>query len=230
MSGRSESAAIRSSPAPLLRLAGLLLAFAALFAVPFFVWGDRLDAFLYEGRLLAWFESYRSFAWLIAIGLLVADLLLPIPNTVVIAALGVLYGPLVGGLVATLGTCASGIVAYGLCRRFGRPLALRLLGESDLKAAEPLFARSGGLIVAASRSLPVLAETVSCAAGLSRMPPVVFLIALLCGSAPLSFAVAGLGHLGAERPLLVLAVSGVLPVPIWLLVRSAVRTAGGPPT
>ena len=42
------------------------------------------------GRLV---PGYRSFAWLVAIGLLVSDLVLPIPNTMVMAALGVIYGP-----------------------------------------------------------------------------------------------------------------------------------------
>jgi uncharacterized membrane protein YdjX (TVP38/TMEM64 family) len=220
MSGRPESAAVRAAPSPVLRFGLLFLAVAIVFALPFVAWGDKFEAFLHQDRLVAWFESYRGFAWLIAIGLLVSDLVLPIPNTVVIAALGILYGAVLGGLVATVGTCLSGILAFGLCRHFGRPLAARLVDAAELKAGELLFARSGGLIVAASRWLPVLAEAVACMAGLSRMPPTAFVVALVCGAAPLCFTVAALGDFGADRPLLVLALCGLLPIPIWLLVRN----------
>ncbi len=226
MSERPESGTAASATSSILWISALFLALAALFAIPFFIWGERFDAFLHQDQLLAWFAPYKGSAWLLAIGLLVADLILPIPNTMVIAALGVIYGPLLGGLVATVGTCLSGMFAYALCRQWGRPVAARLLGEGKLAAGDRFFARCGGLVVAASRWLPVLPEVISCMAGLSRMSPSVFFVALLCGSAPLCFTVAGLGHLGADRPLLVLALCGVLPVPVWLLVRRAVLRRG----
>ena len=155
MTERPEGGTALPGLRPVLRLTWIFLVLAILVALPFLIWGDRIEALLHQDRLVAWFQSYRSSAWLIAIVLLVSDLVLPIPNTMVMAALGVIYGPVVGGLVATIGTTLSGLVGYGLCRRFGRPLARRLAGEADLRAGEALFARSGGFIVAASRWLPV---------------------------------------------------------------------------
>ncbi len=84
----------------------------------------------------------------------------------------------------------------GLCRGFGRPLALRLLGPRDLEQGERLFARTGGWLVVLSRWLPIFPEVIACMAGLARMPLWTFLIALLCGSAPLGFAFAAIGHAG----------------------------------
>jgi uncharacterized membrane protein YdjX (TVP38/TMEM64 family) len=200
----------------------LFFALAVLFAVPFLILGERFDALLHQDRLLDWFGAFRSTAWLIAIALLVSDLLLPIPNTMVMAALGVIYGPVLGGLVATVGNCSSGLLGYLIGRRFGRPLARRLLGEADLAAAETLFARSGGWMVAASRWLPVLPEAIACMAGLAGMPAATFGLALLCGSAPLGFGVAGLGYAGSGHPLLTIALCALLPLPVWYLLR---RTA-----
>ena len=221
MTELSEAAATRVAPMRLWRLAALFFGLALLFGVPFVLWADWFETVIHQDRLGAWFDSYRSFAWLIAIVLLVSDLVLPIPNTIVIAALGILYGPLLGGLVATVGTCLSGLVGYGLCRRFGRPLAIRLLGVEEMSRGELLFARSGGLIVAVSRWLPILSEAIACMAGLSRMSFPTFLLALVCGAAPLCFIVAGMGYVGTDRPLLVLLLSGLLPIPVWLLVRSS---------
>src|SRR5687768_5676973 len=127
MSQRPENTAGPVRPVRPWRLAGLVVCLAVVFGLPFVLWGDRFETLLHQDRLGIWFESYRNSAWLMAIGLLVSDLVLPIPNTVVIAALGILYGPLLGGLVATVGTCLSGVAGYALCRRFGRPFAIAFL-------------------------------------------------------------------------------------------------------
>lgn len=215
-----ERATTPQSFRAILRLTWIFFALAVLIALPFFIFGDRLEAVLHQDRLVAWFQSYRASAWLIGIALLVSDLVLPIPNTIVMAALGVIYGPFVGGIVSVLGNVLSGLLGYSLCRRFGRPLAVRLVGDADLRAGERLFARSGGLIVAASRWLPVLPEVISCMAGLTRMSFTSFVLALLCGSVPFGFIVAGLGYAGSDRPLLTLVLSALLPLPLWYVLQT----------
>lgn len=209
------------------RLAGLFLALAALFALPFLLYGEAMEAWLAAGSAAEWLERRRGLAWLAAILLLAADLLLPVPNTMVIAALGALYGPLLGGLLATLGSCLSGLLGYGLCRRFGRPLAVRLAGAAELAEAERLFARSGGLVVALSRWLPVVPEVVACMAGLAAMRLPLFATALVCGAAPVGFLVAFIGWLGADRPILTLALCALLPLPLWLAARRLAPALAG---
>jgi uncharacterized membrane protein YdjX (TVP38/TMEM64 family) len=77
--------------------------------------------------------------------------------------------------------------------------------------------------VALSRWLPVFPEVIACMAGLARMPLSTFLIALLCGSAPLGFAFASIGHAGVEHPVLALALSALAPPLLWLVVQPHVR-------
>ena len=48
-------------------------------------------------------RTYGSWAWAVGIALIWADLVLPIPQTAVIAALGIIYGTLLGGLLGSLG-------------------------------------------------------------------------------------------------------------------------------
>ena len=45
-------------------------------------------------------RKYDTWAWAVGIALIWADLVLPVPQTVVIAALGITYGTVLGGLVA----------------------------------------------------------------------------------------------------------------------------------
>jgi uncharacterized membrane protein YdjX (TVP38/TMEM64 family) len=207
------------SARPFWRLTGIFLGLAVIVALPFLIWGEHFEALLGSDRLLGWFQEYRSTAWILVIGLLVSDLILPIPNTMVMAAAGAVYGPLLGGFVSVVGNCLSALLGYGLCCRFGRPIARRLLGEADLAAGEALFAKSGGPMVALSRWLPVVPEVISCMAGLGRMPLRAFLLALVCGSAPLGFTVAALGYAGSNRPILTLILCALLPLPIWYVLR-----------
>ena len=41
-----------------------------------------------------------------------ADLVLPVPQTVVIAALGLIYGTVLGGLLGSLGLITGGLLGY----------------------------------------------------------------------------------------------------------------------
>jgi uncharacterized membrane protein YdjX (TVP38/TMEM64 family) len=210
-----------------LRLGAFFIAFSIVIAVPFLIWGDRIEASLGQERLVAWFAESAAFAWLVAMGLLVLDLVLPIPNTMVMAALGSIYGPLLGGLVSALGNCLSGLLGYALCRRFGRPLAIRLVSRAEIDRNEKLFARSGGWIVAASRWLPVFSEVIVCMAGLGKMRLSTFTFALVSGAAPLGFTVATLGHAGSAHPMLILALCAVLPLPLWFLTQVLSTAQGG---
>lgn len=150
--------------------------------------------------------------------MLLADIVIPVPTTAVIAALGIVYGPIAGTLVAVLGMGLAAGVGYGIGRCLGRPVVDRLF-RGALLEGEQLFARRGGWIVAVSRWLPVLPEVVSVAAGLGRMTPAIFMAAALCGIVPICAVFAIAGHLGADRPVATLLISAAAPVGLWLLVR-----------
>jgi uncharacterized membrane protein YdjX (TVP38/TMEM64 family) len=205
------------------RLVWLFLLLALLVLVPFAIWGPGLAATFTRDGAIAWLSGYGRWAGIAGVLLLICDLFLPIPATAVMAGLGYVYGPIAGGLIATLGGFLSGALAYLICRRFGRPAAARVLGSRDLAEAERLFAGVGGWLVALSRWLPVFPEVVACMAGLARMPPLPFFVALACGAAPLGFVFAAIGHAGIHQPVLALALSAGLPPLLWLAVQPYFR-------
>lgn len=172
----------------------------------FFILGDAL---VDQG----WLRSLGPRAWVAAVVLLVADVFVPIPTTLIITAMGQQYGPLLGGLIGTLGTFAAGVTAYGLTRMLGRRFARWLLGE-ELESANLFFARRGGFAVACSRWLPLIPEAVSCLAGLARMPFGRYCLALLAGAVPMSFAYSVLATVSSNQ-LVPLLVSVLMPIPIW---------------
>lgn len=203
------------------RLLLLFFALILLVMVPFLLWGEHFeDAMTLEGTV-AKMRATGKWAWLVGITLLILDLFLPILGTVVMSALGLIYGWVLGGILASLGSIAAGLLAYGLCYRLGRRGALRLAGEQSLREGERLFqGELGGWLVALSRWMPVLPEVVACLAGISHMPLRRFFPALCVGSVPMGFVFARIGEAGENQPGLALLLSAGLPPLIWALFRS----------
>ena len=184
---------------------------------PWLIWGEAFERSFSLVGTLSWLRELGPWAAAAGVGLLVADIALPIPSTIVMSALGATYGFWVGGLLSILGSMLAGLTAYGLARWAGRPAAIWIAGEDSLVRTEELFARGGAWLVLTSRWLPILPEAVACLAGLARMPFRTFFWALMVGSVPLGLTFAWVGTLTEDREGLALALSAGLPIGAWLL-------------
>ena len=158
-------------------------------------------------------REYESWAWAIGIALIWADLVLPIPQTSVIAALGIIYGTLLGGLLGSLGLLTGGLLGYGLMRTSARRLAQRFAGRQSLHKMQSLFDRGGAWAIILTRGLShSVPEAIVVLAGLAGMPMGRFLAALTIGSVPTAFIFAAIGAGWADQPILALGASYVLPI------------------
>jgi uncharacterized membrane protein YdjX (TVP38/TMEM64 family) len=158
-------------------------------------------------------RQYEGWAWAVGIALIWADLVLPIPQTAVIAALGIIYGTLLGGLLGSLGLITGGLLGYGLMLTSARRFAQRFAGPRSLRKMESLFDRSGAWAIILTRSLPYsIPEAMVFFAGLAGMPMRKYAAALTIGSVPAAFVFAAIGAGWADQPILALIVSYVLPI------------------
>jgi uncharacterized membrane protein YdjX (TVP38/TMEM64 family) len=158
-------------------------------------------------------REYESWAWAVGIALIWADLVLPVPQTAVIAALGIIYGTLLGGLLGSLGLVTSGLLGYGLMLTSARRFAQRFVGPRSLHKMEGLFDRSGAWAIVLTRSLPYsVPEAMVFFAGLARMPIKKFIAALTIGCVPTAFVFAAIGAGWADRPIVALVASYVLSI------------------
>ncbi len=206
-----------------MRLLWLSVLIAVILALPFLFFGETFEAwFTGEGAIVR-LRGCGAWAWAAIVGLLAADLVLPLPGTAVMSAGGYLYGALLGGVIAAGGSFLSGLLAYGLCRRFGHRLAERIAGREELARGEALFRTRGAWLVALSRALPLLPEVVACLAGLTRMPLRTFMISLACGCIPVGFIFAAIGAAGKDRPGLALALSIAVPAVLYALAQPWLR-------
>ena len=206
-----------------MRLLWIFIALGVFFTIPFLFWGDEMELAFSSEAAVSWLEGFENWAWAAAIGLLFLDFLLPVPGTAVMSALGYVYGPIAGGLIASGGSILAGWFAYGLCRLLGEKAAIKLLGPTDYARGVTLFSNAGGWIVAISRWLPLIPEIVACMAGLTRMPALKFTLALACGSIPLGFVFAYIGSTGGEHPTLAILLSAGIPPVLWLIAQRFLR-------
>lgn len=202
-----------------MRLLWIFLALAVLVLGVWAVWGGGFEERFGFEATVVWLKARPGWGGLAGAGLLVSDLLLPVPGTVVMSALGYVYGALLGGLFAALGSIGAGMAGYGVGRLLPERIARKLTGDRDFEKGRLLFAKGGGWVIALSRALPVLPEALSCTAGLVRMPFGRFLLAVACGSIPTGFLFAGIGAAGVKEPGWSMLFSLLLPALLWVGAR-----------
>jgi uncharacterized membrane protein YdjX (TVP38/TMEM64 family) len=185
-------------------LTGLLA--SALMIGSFFLWGGDFELLFSENGVP---KTLGSNGWLLVVGLLTLDVFLPVPASAGLAALGMTYGPWLGGLYGCLGTFLAGTLGYGLCRLANDKMARFLTGETGMIMGKRFFARSGTWAIALSRWTILLPELLSCFAGLVRMPAKTWL---------------GSTETAQKNPLLALGLSAAIPVLLWAVASRYIRS------
>jgi len=194
----------------------IILAIVVVLLTPYFIWHAEMDAYFASDSYQQWLASVRPYAWAVAIGLIVADLILPIPAAPIMAAMGTLYGTFIGGLIATAGSMLAGLVAYGLARLLGKKAARILASDSELDDLQQFFDSWGAAGIIASRALPVVPEVMTILAGLAKMHFGRLLLALALGSAPVGFAFAWLGQANETSSSMLLVLTAI-PATAWCI-------------
>lgn len=117
--------------------------------------------FLVVGELPGerWLSSSDDNALLFAAtggGLLIADVLLPVPSSIVITLLGTRLGLFEGWLCALVSLTAGNLLGYGIGRLWPAKLAPEVSNEPTI------------VLLIVSRPVPILAEAMAIAAGAAR--------------------------------------------------------------
>lgn len=165
----------------------------------------------------------------LAVTLLVADALLPVPASVVMISLGALYGPVWGIALSLLGRFAMGVAGFAIGRRGGPLLRRAIPAERERIYAEQLVERWGGVAIVLSRPVPLLAETTMLLAGAAGLRWRVALAAAFVGAVPeaVAYGLIGAYAASAENGVIVwigfLFVAGVFRLIERRLARAGTR-------
>lgn len=186
---------------------GLLLLTITAILVPFFLWGEAIDAWTSN------FVSHPSGWWTIALvlgGLLALDIVLPIPSSLVSTAAGALLGFPGGLAVSTAGMTLSCVAGYYLGR--GTP-AERALGQQDMTRALAFRDRYGDWAIILSRPVPVLAEASIFLAGFVRAPQGRVMAVSTLANLGISAVYAATGAYASGKESFLLAFAGAIALP-----------------
>jgi uncharacterized membrane protein YdjX (TVP38/TMEM64 family) len=151
-----------------------------------------------ESTLDAWLNHAGPGSAAIIVGLLAADVLLPIPSSVVMVLSGAAFGVFWGAALALIGSVLGEWLGFEMVRRFGRRASSMIAGDHELRELNEFFERHGAVAVMVTRPLPVVMETMSLVAGLSAMRRRTFLTASLVGTAPIVVIYAYAGAVARE--------------------------------
>lgn len=174
-------------------LVALLL---ALVIVPFVAFGEGLEAWTRA-------ELRSDGGWVlqsVCVLLLAADVLLPVPSSLVGAACGAWWGAGVGTLVGALGLTLGSMLGWAIGRRAGAGGIGRWVGDAECRRIESWFARRGPWIVALLRPVPVLAEASAILAGVARMPWPRYLAISTLANVATAFSYAAAGTMLGRLP------------------------------
>lgn len=162
------------------------------------------------GLVERWMSNAGAGSAAVLIALLAADILLPVPSSVIMVLSGAAFGVVWGSVFSLIGSIGGEWLGFELVRRYGLPASRRIVGDEDLEKMRILMARHGAAAVLVTRALPVVMETVSVVAGLSQMSRKSFLAASLAGTLPVVVVYAYAGAISRE-------VGSVVPGIVMLL-------------
>ena len=165
-------------------------------------------------------------AALAGVGLLVVDVIAPVPASIVMLANGMLFGAVGGTLLSVAGGSGAALVGYWMGMR-GADVGKRWLGEESLARANAFFLKHGVLAVIVSRPIPILAEAITIIAGISQMPARTFSLGVLLGLLPTTiiYAVAGAYALNLQSGIYVFLAVLVLAGVVWVVGKMFLRSS-----
>jgi uncharacterized membrane protein YdjX (TVP38/TMEM64 family) len=150
-------------------------------------------------------------AALVGVGLLLVDVVLPVPSSLVMVLHGALFGVIVGTCLSLCGGVGATLVGFGLGRR-GGALLNRLVSSDERERADRLLTRWGELAIVVTRPVPLLAEATAMLAGASPIRWTRAAFAALVGTLPAALLYAVVGAAAASTLHWTLAFALVLPL------------------
>ncbi len=205
------------------KLIGLFLGLSVIILLIFAVSGDALEVWFSAEQTQELLEATPWLAGPLGAALLLSDLLLPIPTTIIIGALGAVLGVTTGMFWGWLGLNLAAWLGYGLGRWKGTTWAA--VSEEDHERYAGWFDHSGGLAVLLSRWLPILPEVLSILAGMYGMSTKRFAVAVGLGSLPPAWLYSWIGATAKDAPIRSIVILVITTTVGWLLVQRVVNHA-----
>jgi uncharacterized membrane protein YdjX (TVP38/TMEM64 family) len=154
------------------------------------------------------------------VALLCADILLPVPSSLVMIAHGAVFGIVVGTLLSLVGSVGAALIGF-LIGRHSDGLLNRFMSNQERAQSNQLLDKWGIYAIIVTRPIPLLAETTILLAGASNISWWQMLFAALVGSLPpaLLFAISGATAVNLDHGVLSFGIVLLIAGCFWILGR-----------
>jgi uncharacterized membrane protein YdjX (TVP38/TMEM64 family) len=204
----------------LLRWWSLVAGIAATLLLIFFAAAGAGIAVLSDPRTVM--GGVRPVAALAGVLLLIADVFLPVPSSLIMAANGALFGFGAGAALSMTGSVGSALAAFAVGRA-GNGAIRRFVTPREHERAGALLARWGLVAIALTRPVPILAETVAILAGSSPVTWRQVTLAAAAGSVVPAAAYAWAGAYARDAVSPAVVFLGVLAVTAVMALAARLR-------
>lgn len=196
----------------------IVAALIAFFTILFFIVEALGVSFLTDPT--PWMKHGGVIAAGLGVGLLIADVFLPVPSSLVMVAHGSLFGVVAGTLLSLVGSVGAALLGFAIGRRGGKFLE-RVVTPAEQARANNMLERWGMLAIIVTRPIPVLAETVAIMSGASSLSWSTVALASVVGSLPpaLLYALTGAAVANFQTTSLMFGVVLLVAGLFWLTGR-----------
>lgn len=159
----------------------------------------------------------------LGVGLLVADIVLPVPASLVMLAHGALFGVVPGAALSLVGRTGNAMAGVALGRGAGRLYGRQVRG--DREHGGELVERWGLVAVVVSRPIPILAESVVVGAGSLGLSAPAVVGAAALGSVPEALLYALAGAVASSFGSMAIVFGAVLVLAAAVMAAGALQSA-----
>ena len=154
------------------------------------------------------------------VGLLIIDVVLPVPSSMIMIGLGSVFGVVGGACLSILGGMGASLAAFTMGRLAQRRVQ-NWIGHRDYHRCQTLLNRWGLVAIIVSRPLPILSEAVALVAGASSMGWTKLMIGSILGLVPASvfYAITGAGIAQLESTGTMIGLTAILGAGAWFVGR-----------
>ena len=172
-------------------------------------------------QITTWIGENIIFNSLLVIFALTADVFFPVPNGLTNTIAGAILGFYIAIPIIWIGLTSGAIVGFAIGKFAAKPIAKKILSESELKKSQDLSKKFGISILLLSRPAPAFAEISTVAAGMSGMSWFTFLSVMIISNffVAIIYALIGTAALTSQSVSLAFIGIAIIPFLFWLLAR-----------
>lgn len=173
------------------RIGLIFIVLCALIMMSFILWGGAEAGFEQQlTRLIPDRQHYALFSYL----LLASDIVLPVPNSIIMYSNGFILGIVPGTALSVLSMMSGAFAGYylGKCTAYGSR-------SRDDEKARIFWEKYGPLAILITRGIPVVSESICIIGGYAGMPLGRYMLLNLLGYVPVSLVFALFGAWGYDK-------------------------------